>query len=173
MREKSRSQWKNAFACSVSDACWRPSSRITSCVQVSRVVHSGQRSLTTRGPETASVWATAIQAPNKRRSKRVFIYNRIASEAEPLASIIGWPGSTEAATEAVTAPELALAVVRGARALAASTRLSAARVIPATWTFVIWHPFTRELRPAPRLRPHSRKGRAERDMLSAHDPLVR
>src|SRR5262245_46209626 len=56
--ENKRNQWKNTLACAVSLAFSTFSSRMMSRIQVCRLVHSGQFSLTTRGPETTpdSVW---------------------------------------------------------------------------------------------------------------------
>ena len=54
MRLNRRSQRKKALPCAVSVARSRPSRRMTSRVQVSRLVHSGHRSLTTNGPLTES-----------------------------------------------------------------------------------------------------------------------
>src|SRR4026208_1849354 len=50
--ENNRSHRKNTLACAVSLAFSTFSSRMMSCIQVWRLVHSGQFSLTTRGPET-------------------------------------------------------------------------------------------------------------------------
>ncbi len=55
--ENNRSQRKNTLACAVSLAFCTFSSRMMSRIQVWRLVHSGQLSLTTSGPETT--WDSA------------------------------------------------------------------------------------------------------------------
>src|SRR5262245_8374151 len=50
--ENNRSQRKKTLACAVSLAFSKFSNRMISCIQVWRLVHSGQFSLTTSGPET-------------------------------------------------------------------------------------------------------------------------
>src|SRR6185503_3767220 len=85
--ENNRSHRKNTLACAVSLAFSTFSSRIMSRIQVWRLVHSGQFSLTTRGPETTrdSAWsggAVNKKARKVRERRRLFIFPLTSTKAK-------------------------------------------------------------------------------------------